>query len=182
MNEVIRYRFFIQPQTHIRTTQAENWMFANGVTDEYLIKFGKKKYEERVAKGSKNPGTPNNYINRKKTIQKYWDYKRALKLLADEQKFIMPASGAWLRFFISIPRSWGKKKKLQKCFTLHDSRPDCDNFCKGIFDSLMGEDKAISDFRASKLWYDGPGYIEITIGELSPVNGYSKYVIEDKIK
>jgi Holliday junction resolvase RusA-like endonuclease len=182
MSEIKKWIFFLPPQTHIRTTQAENWMFAQSIDADYLKKFGLKKYNERIAKGSKNPGTPLNYYNRKKRIQKYWDYKRALKALADEQKFVMPTEGAWLKFFISTPSSWGKKKKLEKSFTLHDARPDCDNFCKAAMDSLMGEDKAISDFRASKLWYDGPGYIEITIGELSPVNGYSKYVREDKIK
>lgn len=182
MSDIKTWRFFIPPQTHIRTTQAENWMFAPGIDEKYLKAFGEKKYQQRVAKKSKNPGTPNNYINRKNRIQKYWDYKRELKILADDQKFVMPIEGAYIRFFIPMAKSWNKKKKNEKCFNLSPDKPDVDNFCKALFDSLMGEDKAIADFRASKFYYSGSGHIEITIGELPPANGYSKYVREDKIK
>lgn len=182
MSEIKRWRFFLPPQTHIRTTQAENWMFAPTVSDDYLKKFGLKKYNERVAKGSKNPGTPLNYYNRKKRIQRYWDYKRALKALADEQNFVMPQEGSWWKFFIPMPKSWSKKKRNEKCFTLMQEKPDVDNFSKAAFDSLMGEDKAISDFRATKFYYDGSGHLEITIGELPPAKGYSDFKREDKIK
>lgn len=182
MAEIRKWIFFIPPQTHIRTTDSERWMFAQGVTDEYLKKFGEKKYRERIAKGSKNPGTPMNYYNRKKTVQKYWDFKRGLKAMADQQGFIMPTEGAWLKFYIPMPVSWSKKKKLEKCFTLKESQPDCDNYTKSFLDSMMGEDKAISDYRASKFWYSGLGHIEVTIGELSPANGYTKIVHQDKIK
>jgi Holliday junction resolvase RusA-like endonuclease len=182
MSEIRTFRFFIPPQPHIRTTENENWMFAPGIDDAYLKKFGEKKYQQRVAKKSKNPGTPNNYFNRKNRILKYWDYKRALKILADEQKFIMPIEGAHIRFFIGMPKSWAKKKKNEKCFTLMGSKPDLDNLVKGYLDSLMVEDESICDYRASKHYYSGSGYIEVTIGELPPANGYSKYVREDKIK
>lgn len=182
MAEIKRWRFFLPPQTHIRTTDSERWLFAEGVSEKYLAEFGMKKYLQRVAKKSKNPGTPNNYLNRKKTIQRYWDYKRRLKELADEQGFVMPTTGCWLRFFISMPKSWSKKKKLEKLFTPHTSHPDIDNCVKAAMDSLMKEDKAISDYRASKLWYDGVGFIEITWGELPHANGYGKVIREDKIK
>lgn len=182
MAEIKRWRFFLPPQSHVRTTQAENWMFAPGIDETYLREFGEKKYLQRVAKKSKNPGTPNNYINRKNRILKYWDYKRALKELADEQKFVMPKEGGFIRFYIGMPKSWSKKKKNEKCFTLMSEKPDLDNMIKGILDSLMPEDKSITDFRASKFYYSGSGYIEITIGELPPAIGYTKYVIEDKIK
>lgn len=157
-------------------------MFAPDVTEEYLISFGKKKYDERVAKKRKNPGTPNNYLNRKRTIEKYWDYKRKLRELADEQRFIMPPTGCWLRFFISMPKSWTKKKKLEKLFTPHTSHPDVDNCAKAVMDSLMKEDKMIADYRVTKLWYDGTGFIEITWGELPHASGYGKIIREDKIK
>lgn len=181
MNEILTFRFFIQPQTHIRTTQAEKWMFAVQ-DDEYLKSFGMKKYLERIAKGSKNPGTPLNYYNRKKRIQKYWDYKRALKILADEQDFVMPTFGSWVKFFLPMPRSWGKKKRDEKCFTLMGSKPDVDNMMKGFLDSLMLEDESICDFRVSKFYYSGTGHIEITIGELPPAKGYASFQREDKIK
>lgn len=181
MAEIRTWRFFIPPQTHIRTTDSERWMFAEGVTEDYLKSFGMKKYLERVAKKSKNPGTPMNYYNRKKRIQKYWDYKRALKALADEQKFEMPTEGGWIKMFWQMPKSWSKRKKNEKNFTAMPQNPDVDNAIKGIFDSLMTEDKAITDFRASKFYYSGSGFIEITLGELPPAVGYSKFE-KDNIK
>lgn len=182
MAEIRTWRFFIPPQTHIRTTDSERWMFAESVTEDYLKSFGMKKYLERVAKKSKNPGTPMNYYNRKKRIQRYWDYKRKLKELADEQRFVMPFMGGWIRFFISMPVSWTKKKKMEKLFTLHRSKPDADNLCKALFDGLMLEDKEIADYRVSKLWYSGSSFIEVTWGELPSPNGYGKIIREDKIK
>lgn len=181
MSLIKTWRLFICPLPHIRTTENENWMFAPGIDETYLREFGKKKYQQRIAEKSKNPGTPNNYINRKNRILKYWDYKRALKILAEEQKFVMPESEGWVKFYLPMPPSWSKKKKREMCFTLHKKKADKDNLEKGFLDSL-GEDKGIADSRSSKFWYDGTGHIEITVGELPPAIGYTKYVIEDKIK
>lgn len=183
MTKISRWRFYITPQTHLRVTSNEGWMLAREMTDKYLLEYGRKKYIQRIAKGVKNPGSPNAYYNRKKTILRYWEYKRIFKRLADLEVFDMPQSGAWLKFFFPMPVSWSKKKRKEKNFTLHTSRPDVDNCTKAAFDSLMLEDSGIWDYRASKFWYDGKkGFIEITVGELPPANGYTKYVREDKIK
>lgn len=181
--EVRKWRFHVTPVPHIRITSNEKWMFAKNVSDEYLKSFGSRKYLERVAKGSKNPGTPNNYYNRKQTIKRYWDFKLAIKAIADLEKFEMPTENVWTKFFLPMPKSWGKKKRKQLCFTLVEGAGDTDNYYKALTDSLLSEDKKISDFRASKFYYDGAkGFIEITVGELPPANGYTKYVREDKIK
>lgn len=183
MDEIKTYRLFIPVQTHIRSTQAENWMFAQGVTDEYLKKFGKKKYDERIAKGSKNPGTPNNYYNRKKYLQKYWDFKKALK--AEFEKCGLdkyPTDNVWFKFYIPMPKSWSQKKKNALCFEKHESRPDNSNCHKSIEDACCSEDKRNWDYRVSKFWYDGPGHIEIIIGALPEAKGYINYRPDDKIK
>lgn len=177
-----QWRFFIPPQTHIRTTRSEDWMFSPMVTDQYLLDFGLKKYNERVEKGSKNPGTPNNYYNRKKVIERYWNYKKRLKEISIEEKFVMPFTGAWIKFYIGMPESWNKKKRIEKLFTPHTSNPDIDNLVKAFFDSVLKEDKIISDYRASKVWYDGAGLVEITLGELPRWEGFTKIIREDKIK
>lgn len=157
-------------------------MFAKGVSDDYLKKFGQKKYLERVAGGAKNVGTPNNYYNRKQTIKRYWDFKIAFKVLADLQKFEIPEENCWAKFYISMPESWSKKKKKEKQFTIHKSMPDEDNLWKSVKDSMLVKDEKIGDARVSKFWYDGKSFIEITLGELPIANGYTKYVREDKIK
>jgi Holliday junction resolvase RusA-like endonuclease len=177
------WRLHITPHTNIRTTKNERWMFSEKVSDEYLLSFGKRKFDERVARGSKNPGSPNNYYNRKYYILKYFDYKRALKLEAERNNFVLPEQESWVKFYIPMPPSWSKKKRNQMSFTLKKSKPDTKNYITAMEDALLKEDAKIADYRLSKFWYDGStGFIEITIGELPPANGYSKYVREDKIK
>lgn len=184
MEGVVTYRLFISPQTHIRTVKAERWLFSPKVTDKYLKSFGKKKYDERVSAGKKTVGSPNNYLNRKYYVLKYFDYKRKLKEEADKvglKQF--PLQNVWIKFFIPMPKSWSKKKRDKNDFQLHTSRPDADNYGKAIFDSLLKEDKMISDFRVSKFWYSGScGYIEIEVGGLPEAIGYKKIIREDKIK
>lgn len=181
MSEAITYRLFISPQTHVRTTKDERWMMVQ--TDEYLLQFGKKKYDQRVAEKRKHIGSPNDYLYRRNAIKKYFDYKRALQEEAIKRKFVIPDENVFFRFYIPMPPSWSKKKRNEKCFTLHKSRPDLDNIIKGCFDSLLKEDKAQADYRAAKFWYDGKeGFIEIEVGGLVPAKGYSKFEREDKIK
>jgi len=175
------YRLYISPQTHVRTTKEERWMMNETITDEYLVAFGTKKYNEAIASGKETTRRPNDYLNRKNTIKRYFDYKRALKAEAIKQGFVIPEENVWFRFFIKMPESWSKKKKNKMRFEQHKSRPDIDNISKGIFDSLLIQDMALSDYRASKFWAD-VGFIEIEVGGLSPAKGYHKYEREDKIK
>lgn len=182
INEIKVWRLFICPQTHIRINKKERWMFGEGVTDEYLIEFGTKVYKQKIEEEVKNPGTPQKYLNRKNVIKRYFDYKRALKAEALRQGFEMPKKDAWVKFYMPMPPSWSQKKKNRMCFELHESKPDVDNLIKALKDSLVAKDSTISDYRSSKFWYSGTGHIEITMGELPPVNGYTKIIREDKIK
>lgn len=182
MSEVKIIRLHICPQTHVRTTKDERWMLSETMTDEYLIAFGTKKYNERVEAKKKTLGSPNDYLNRKNSIKKYFDYKRSLKEEADKQGLKFPEAGAWIRFYLPMPKSWSKKKRNKNCYELHTSKPDADNIFKALADSLFKQDQGISDYRVSKFWYDGSGYIEIETGSLQPAIGYRKYEREDKIK
>ena len=43
-------------------------------------------------------------------------------------------------------------------------KPDVDNMCKAVFDSLFSEDKYISDVRITKFWVDfEDGWIDIEV-------------------
>lgn len=182
MSEIQKWILYICPQTHVRTVKGDRWLFGEGVTDDYLINFGTKKYNEKVLAGKKNPGSANSYYNRKYAIKKYFDYKRALKEQAERQNFIMPKKNGWVRFYLPMPPSWSDKKKSRMCFELHESKPDADNLIKSLKDSLLSKDQTIADYRGSKFWYSGVGHIEITIGELPPAKGYTSFQREDKIK
>lgn len=51
-------------------------------------------------------------------------------------------------------------------FKLHQAKPDIDNLCKALFDSMLSEDKGVAHFEAAKFWVDFPtGWIEIAISD-----------------
>lgn len=176
-------RLFITPQTHVRTVKEERWMLSEQITDEYLLEVGKKKYDKRVAEEKKSPGSPRDYLNRKNQILRYFNFKRSLKAEAEKQRFLFPEEGAWIKFYLPMPKSWSKKRRNEKCFTQHKSQPDTDNLIKAISDSLFSNDSRLSDYRATKFWYDSKeGFIEIETGSLPVAKGYTKFEREEKLK
>jgi Holliday junction resolvase RusA-like endonuclease len=57
-----------------------------------------------------------------------------------------------------MPKSWNCKKKQRHHGTLHRSKPDTDNLCKALMDSIYRDrnDSEVADYRAIKLWaYEG---------------------------
>lgn len=57
-----------------------------------------------------------------------------------------------VHFIIPMPKSWSKKKKLEKMNEPHKQTPDIDNLIKALYDGLYRDDSHISDVRASKWW------------------------------
>jgi len=59
-------------------------------------------------------------------------------------------------FTMPMPKSWSKKKKLEHNGKGHKSRPDLDNLCKSILDSIFEEDCHIHALTLLKVWgYEG---------------------------
>lgn len=102
-------------------------------------------------------------------IERYNDYKISLLALAKEKRFVIPAQGASVSFFLPCPKTWSNKKKKRYHNTLHQSRPDLKNLLTGFEDGLCSEDKYIAHYAGlNKRWVDFPtGWIEITIQEPS---------------
>ena len=95
-------------------------------------------------------------------LEKYNKYKEALKIEAARVGFEMPMSGIWIKFYMPMPKSWSKKKRMRMNFEPKQSMPDLSNLIKAFEDGLLKQDNAIWDYRVSKYWYDGEkGYIEI---------------------
>lgn len=181
MSEVQVYRLMIPPQTKINISDNERWILVKD--DDYLLWWGKKKRQQQIEEKAKRIYKEDYYVNRKRYMLTYYDYKRKVKELFLESGLReFPTNGAWFKFYVPMPKSWSKKKKNLYCFECHQSTPDASNFHKALEDSCSVKDRINWDYRASKWWYNGTGHIEITIGELPPANGYSKYVREDKIK
>jgi Holliday junction resolvase RusA-like endonuclease len=133
----------ITPETNVRATQGDKIFFR--IPREKLFKSG---------------------LARLKRLEKYNEYKINLRAEAMSKKFQLPEQGAFIKFFIPMPKTWRKFKRESMHFKLHKSKPDIDNLCKALFDGLFTEDKNISHFEAAKFWVDFPiGWIEITINE-----------------
>lgn len=59
-----------------------------------------------------------------------------------------------IRFFLSMPKSWSKKKRDLMRGQAHQETPDLDNLLKAVNDVLLKQDKVIFQIDASKWWAD----------------------------
>lgn len=155
------YIFKITPQTHVRATQGDRILF-------------------RIPEERRNPASKKR-VNR---LIKYNEYKEDLRAIAKKLKFVLPDSGAVLRFFIPMPKSWRKPKRDAHKNKLHHQRPDIDNMTKSFFDSLFTEDKTIAHLaEVSKYWVDSEkGWIEVIIKEHNPCIIINPYEKQNEIK
>lgn len=97
---------------------------------------------------------------KRKAVQKYWNFKKDLKLLCfvarwnPEEKEDLEVT-----FVIPMPISWSKKKKEQMDGQPHKSRPDLDNLIKAFKDALLPEDSHIHSYAKMKKVWGGKGQI-----------------------
>jgi Holliday junction resolvase RusA-like endonuclease len=65
-----------------------------------------------------------------------------------------------MTFYVAMPKSWSKKKKLEKGGQFCDNNCDIDNYCKATLDSLEGvyfeNDKQVAMIRAMKYYSATP--------------------------
>lgn len=147
----------IQPQTNVRSTKGDSWLFA--VSDEYLADYDAQRADKKPgAKKGRN-------LNRKRQLEKYNSYKEELRWLAEKQSFVVPDGYFVIWFCIPFPKSWLRRKK--KCAEHenkpHQSMPDCDNMIKAFLDALVprkkrvngekgSDDRRVHSYAAFKIW------------------------------
>jgi len=107
--------------------------------------------------------------------KKYTKYREDMQM-ATANILFTPFEGniyAQIDFFIQIPKSWSKKKKLAKQGTYCDNNADRDNYCKSILDALNGvyyeDDKQVVMLKARMFWANTPR-TEVTITKLEETN------------
>lgn len=97
-------------------------------------------------------------------LERYNQYKIDLLALSKQKRITIPEQGGHITFYIPVPKTWSKYKKSEMHLKLHQSKPDIDNLAKAVFDSLLSEDKQISDIRITKKWVNyEKGWIEFSI-------------------
>jgi len=96
------------------------------------------------------------YQGRETEIAKrYYAYREHLQWEAKVQKFT-PGNALSMYFYVRMPLSWSKKKKMGMVMLPCQSVPDLDNYVKAILDALFGDDRKVWLFKyILKLWsYD----------------------------
>lgn len=56
-----------------------------------------------------------------------------------------------ITFYMPMPESWSKKKKVEMLGKPHQQTPDLDNLCKGLCD-ILEDDAHIWKISAEKVW------------------------------
>jgi len=135
------YRLEITPQTHVRATQGDSIFF-------------------RIPRANLRPAG----LKRLLRLERYNQYKQDLSALCKQKGFTFPHQGAHIRFYVPCPKSWSQKRKKAYHMKLHMGKPDVDNMCKAVLDSLFLEDKHVADLRITKFWVDfEDGWIDIEV-------------------
>lgn len=153
----------IIPQTNVRSTQGDRWLFA--VSEEYLAEYDENKKASLGRKGGN--------LRRRRQLEKYNAYKEEIRAWSAQNRFIMPLGHFAIWFFIPAPKSW-RRKDREKIGLPHMTTPDCDNLLKAFFDGIMprrnktkkergSDDRKIHCYAAFKVWCPaGEGRILIT--------------------
>lgn len=83
-------------------------------------------------------------------VLRYYAFKEQCRL----NRVVVPESGATVTFYISMPKSWTKKKKKEMKGEAHQQKPDIDNLIKALLDAVYDDDSCVWDIRARKVWSD----------------------------
>lgn len=84
-------------------------------------------------------------------VTRYWAYKDELKEKIKELD-IKVQDELFLEFYMPMPKSWSKKKKLDFLNKPHQQKPDIDNLVKGVMDAIFKEDSHVHTIYAKKIW------------------------------
>lgn len=173
---ILRHAFFpFEPQSALRSTQTQNWLTkisieqAQAIEDSYTLDYDRKgkPFWYRTIKGGKvkTLRSQPNYVRTKRYLEKYFNYKQALREHGEKIGFIMPQDAFFMWFFMPMPKTWTKKKKVAMAFKLHKNKKDTDNLSKAIKDALAPrksnfvtgnmpamDDRVISSYANAKIY------------------------------
>lgn len=69
-----------------------------------------------------------------------------------------------LTFFMPMPPSWSKKKRMAMLGAPHTQKPDVDNLCKSFMDAFKTDDSHVYELHAEKYWAE-EGSIELEVSD-----------------
>lgn len=95
--------------------------------------------------------------------RKYWKFKDDLR------EHVTGELGASFSvvFFVPMPKSWSKKKRLAMNRRPHQQKPDVDNYLKALMDALCEDDSHVYKVSMAKYWAEEGSVRIFDEGELS---------------
>lgn len=97
-------------------------------------------------------------------VERYHDYCDRIKEAAPNKTLTADVYGISVKAYITMPKSWPKKKRLALDGKMCRSKPDWDNIGKAVCDALFKEDSMIADGRTRKFWcWDGHARTEVEL-------------------
>jgi len=88
---------------------------------------------------------------KRRCVVRYWEFKDEL-LIKLGRDFVMPECDYHIIFYLPMPKSWSRKKRLEMDGKPHQQKPDKDNLEKAFLDCVLADDSKIWDGRATKRW------------------------------
>ena len=88
-------------------------------------------------------------------VLRYWAYKDELNEKIKDIDIELDDE-LYLEFYISMPKSWSKKKRIEYFNKPHKQKPDIDNLVKGVMDAIFKEDYHVHTIYAKKIWSNIP--------------------------
>lgn len=95
--------------------------------------------------------TRRSHTNPSLSLQRYWAFRDELRTKAALAGY-EPGEVIDIVFYLPMPASWPKKKRLEMDGTPHRQKPDTDNLLKAFADALLRDDAHIWDMRGRKFW------------------------------
>jgi len=118
----------------------------------------------KIAPMGKPRMTQHDRWKKRPAVLRYHAFKDSLRVQLACHSFERATVLSWTAY-ISMPKSWSKKKKAELQGKPHLQKPDRDNIDKAIMDAILKEDKSIYFGTICKLWDDGKGErIELSWG------------------
>lgn len=124
------------------------WKHDNGVIEIDLTPVGKPRQTQR------------DKWDKRACVMRYRAFADQLRAVAKMCEYEL-TDELYAIFYLPMAKSWSKKKQAEKLGTRHDQKPDIDNMCKSVMDSLCKEDKKIYRAWADKYWSESgrPGKV-----------------------
>lgn len=93
-------------------------------------------------------------------VSAYWAFRDVVRYQLSGREVGKLGGAVWFEFYVPMPRSWSRKKRLEMCGKAHTQRPDIDNFIKAMLDAMYVDDSGVWLCGGGKYWSE-KGRVEI---------------------